>query len=62
MIPMGAALTDVTESKGFGDGFGHWYTTDPSGPDPNSDGLSDSEETGELVEIDGRRIYSWKAG
>jgi hypothetical protein len=24
--------------------------------------VSDSEEAGELVEVDGRRIYSWKAG
>jgi len=53
----GDGLPDVTESEGFGDGFGHWYTTDPNDPDTDGDGLSDGEEAGELVEVNGRTYF-----
>jgi hypothetical protein len=53
----GDGLPDVTETEGFRDGFGHWYTTDPNDPDTDGDGLSDGEEAGELVEVDGRTYF-----
>jgi len=53
----GDGIPDVTESEGFRDGFGHWYTTDPNDPDTDGDGLSDGEEAGELVEVNGRTYF-----
>ena len=53
----GDGLPDVTETEGFRDGYGHWYTTDPNDPDTDGDGLSDGEEAGELVEVDGRTYF-----
>lgn len=50
-------LRDVTETEGFRDGYGHWYTTDPNDPDSDGDELSDGEEAGELVEADGRTFF-----
>jgi hypothetical protein len=37
--------------------MGHWYYTDPNDPDSDSDGLSDGEEAGKLVEVDGRTFF-----
>ena len=46
----GDGLPDITETEGFRDGYGHWYTIDPNDPDTDGDGLSDGGEAGELVE------------
>ncbi|HJH28743.1 MAG TPA: VWA domain-containing protein, partial [Methanosarcinaceae archaeon] len=53
----GDGLPDVTETEGFRDGLGHGYETDPNDPDSDGDGLSDGEEAGELVEVDGRTFF-----
>jgi hypothetical protein len=54
----GDGIPDVTETDGFRDGLGHWYYTDPDDPDSDSDGLSDGEEAGVLVEVDGRTYFN----
>ena len=54
----GDGIPDITETDGFRDGLGHWYYTDPDDPDTDSDGLSDGEEAGVLVEIDGRTYFN----
>ena len=53
----GDGIPDITETDGFRDGMGHWYYTDPNDPDSDSDGLSDGEEAGKLVEVDGRTFF-----
>jgi hypothetical protein len=54
----GDGIPDITETDGFRDGLGHWYYTDPDDPDTDSDGLSDGEEAGVLVEVDGRTYFN----
>jgi hypothetical protein len=46
----GDGIPDITETDGFRNGLGHWYYTDPI--DTDSDGLSDGEEAGVLVDGD----------
>lgn len=41
-------LPDVTEEFGFRTETGAWIKTDPKNPDTDGDGLSDSDEAGEL--------------
>ncbi len=53
----GDGLPDVTETEGFRDGYGHWYTPDPNDRDTDGDGLSDGEEAGVLVEVNGRTYF-----
>ena len=53
----GNGLPDVTETEGFRDGYGHWYTPDPNDRDTDGDGLSDGEEAGVLVEVNGRTYF-----
>jgi hypothetical protein len=54
----GDGIPDITETDGFRDGLGHWYYTDPTDPDTDSDGLSDGEEAGVLVEVNGRTYFN----
>ena len=50
-------IPDITETTGFRDGFGNWYTTDPENPDTDGDGLLDGEEAGKLVEYNGKQYF-----
>lgn len=49
----GDGLPDLVEIKGWKTAGGKIYRTDPDNADTDSDGLSDSEETGELISGEG---------
>ncbi|WP_082105964.1 VWA domain-containing protein [Methanosarcina sp. 1.H.T.1A.1] len=53
----GDGIPDITETTGFRDGFGNWYTTDPENPDTDGDGLLDGEEAGKLANCDGKQYF-----
>ena len=49
-------IPDWLEEAGWWDGFGNRHFTDPDSADSDSDGLTDGEEAGRMVTVDGK-IY-----
>ncbi|WP_265581572.1 NosD domain-containing protein [Methanofollis aquaemaris] len=52
----GDGIPDWLEKAGWYDGFGNLHFTDPNSADSDGDGLTDSEEAGRMVTVDGK-IY-----
>ncbi len=49
-------IPDWLEEAGWWDGFGNQHFTDPNSADSDGDGLTDGEEAGQMVTVDGK-IY-----
>ncbi len=52
----GDGIPDWLEEAGWWDGFGNQHFTDPNSADSDGDGLTDGEEAGQMVTVDGK-IY-----
>ena len=54
----GDGLPDIVETSGFRDGANNWYYTDPYNNDTDGDMLTDGEEAGVLMDVDGKIYFN----